>query len=194
MIWPPSSGVGVKDLPMSGIIRRIGEEFQRTKAQAERAWTALDDEAFFHRPSAECNPVALIVKHMGGNLKSRWTDFLSSDGEKASRDRDGEFLLEQADTRESIQGAWNQGWETLFATLETLSDADLSRTVTIRGEALEVHQALLRSLAHAAYHNGQILYLARLIRPERSWLTIAPGESRQHRGAYLGTGESARKA
>jgi hypothetical protein len=129
--------------------------------------------------------VAVIVKHLAGNLASRWTDFLASDGEKASRDRDGEFLLTEQDTRANLLAAWERGWAALFDTLDSLGEADLDRTVTIRGESHRVPQALLRGLAHAAYHTGQILYLVRLWRPESPWLTVPPGQSQKVGGDYL---------
>jgi uncharacterized damage-inducible protein DinB len=109
---------------------------------------------------------------------------LTSDGEKPDRDRDGEFVLAPADTRASLLAAWETGWGTLFDALAQLGPADLEKTIRIRGEPHTVAQALLRGLSHAAYHTGQILYLARLLHPEAPWLTIAPGRSRQHRPGY----------
>jgi uncharacterized damage-inducible protein DinB len=144
----------------------------------------LDDQAFVRQPAESVNPVALIVKHMAGNLQSRWTDFLTTDGNKPSRDRDGEFRLTDHDTRASLMQGWERGWRTLFATIDTLSDADLEKTVTIRGEPHTVRQALLRGATHAAYHTGQILYLSRLWQPQSPWLTVAPGQSTRVRGAY----------
>jgi hypothetical protein len=145
----------------------------------------LDDQEFIRRPADHVNPVALIVKHLAGNLASRWTDFLATDGEKASRDRDGEFLLTEQDTRASLLAAWERGWEVLFDTLGGLGEPDLDKSVTIRGERHRVPQALLRGLSHTAYHTGQILYLVRLWRPESPWLTVPPGQSRKVGGAYL---------
>src|SRR5215470_6341702 len=133
-------------------------DFARHKDLADRAMANLNDEEFFRRPAAHANPVALIVKHLGGNLASRWTDFLTSDGEKESRDRDGEFLLTEQDTRANLLAAWERGWGVLLATLESLRDSDLDRTVTIRGESQTARQALLRGMGHVAYHTGQILY------------------------------------
>jgi len=153
---------------------------------ADQAMAALGDAEFFHRPGPQVNPVALIVKHLAGNLLSRWTDFLDSDGEKPSRDRDDEFTLTERDTRAALLEVWERGWRALFDTLGTLSEADLSRTVTIRGEPHTVTQALLRAATHAAYHIGQILYLVRLLRPDSPWLTVPPGASRTHKASYLG--------
>ena len=151
---------------------------------ADRAIATLDDRQFFGSPSRQVNPVALIVKHLAGNLTSRWTDFLTTDGEKPGRDRDGEFRVADSDTRDSLLTEWERGWTTLLDTLEWLSDADLGRTITIRGEPHTVRQALLRGLLHVAYHSGQILYLARWLEPDSRWLTIAPGASRGARGEY----------
>jgi hypothetical protein len=117
-------------------------------------------------------------------MVSRWTDFLTTDGEKPSRDRDSEFLLDESDTRANLTAAWERGWSALVATLGGLTDADLVRTITIRGEPQSVRQALLRGLGHVAYHTGQILYLARWLRPDSPWVTIAPGQSRGFPGDY----------
>lgn len=160
-------------------------EFQRHKGMADRALAALEDSQFFERPGGAVNPPALIVKHLAGNLRSRWTDFLTTDGEKPDRDRDREFVLTERDTRASLLAAWERGWAVLFATVESLRDDDLDRTVTIRGEGLTARQALLRGLGHAAYHVGQITYLSRLFQPDSAWLTIAPGTSAAARGEYL---------
>ena len=108
----------------------------------------------------ETNSIAVIVKHMAGNMRSRWTDFLTSDGEKPGRDRDAEFSDPPA-TREALLQLWEEGWQCLLGTLESLSDADLGRTITIRGEAHSVMQAINRQVAHYPYHCGQIVFLAK---------------------------------
>ncbi len=169
---------------MDDFLDDVRHEFRRHKGLACRAMAGLDDDQFFHRPGPLVNPIALIVKHLAGNMASRWTDFLTTDGEKLSRDRDGEFLLTEADTRPQLMAAWERGWSILFDTLDGLTDADLGRTVTIRGEPHSVRQALMRGMTHAAYHTGQILYLARWIRPDSDWLTVPPGRSRDVPGAY----------
>jgi uncharacterized damage-inducible protein DinB len=122
---------------------------------------------------------------VAGNLRSRWTEFLTSDGEKIERDRDQEFLLTDADSRDQLMTGWRLGWSALWDTLDSLTDQDLDRVVRIRGELHTVRQAVLRGLTHTVYHIGQILYLVRLLRPESRWLTIAPGHSRSHVGSYL---------
>ena len=169
---------------MDNLLPDLIHEFRHHKGLVDRAISQLDDEQFFQRPANHVNPVAIIVKHLAGNFASRWTDFLTTDGEKPSRDRDGEFRITDQDTRASLLAAWERGWEALFATVESLGPADLEKLVTIRGESQTVQQALLRGMSHIAYHTGQILYLVRLLRPDSTWLTIAPGQSRQHPGAY----------
>jgi hypothetical protein len=170
---------------MSILLGTLTHEFRRHKDLADRALAPLSDAEFFRRPAEHVNPVALIVKHLGGNLASRWTEFLTTDGEKPTRDRDGEFRLTEHDTRASLTAAWERGWRALFDTLATLTEADLGKTVTIRGEPHSVLQALVRGATHAAYHVGQLLYLARLFRPDAPYLTVAPGQSQGLTGQYL---------
>lgn len=169
---------------MDNLLADLAHEFRRHKDLADRAMAQLADAEFFQRPAAHVNPVALIVKHLAGNLRSRWTDFLTTDGDKPDRNRDSEFLLTEQDTRANLSAAWEHSWKALFETLGSLTEADLERLVTIRGEPHTVRQALLRGMSHVAYHTGQVLYLVRLLRPESTWLTIAPGQSRSHRAAY----------
>ena len=169
---------------MNTMLSDFRHEFLRHKMLADRAIAALDDAEFFRRPGSEVNPTALIVKHLAGNMVSRWTDFLTTDGEKPSRDRDGEFLLTQDDSRETLLEKWERAWAVLFATLTDLRDADLEKSVTIRAEEQTARQALLRGMTHVAYHTGQLLYLARMFRPQSPWLTIPPGKSRGYPGNY----------
>ncbi len=166
---------------MSDVIADVTHGFRTNKGFADKALAGLSDEAYFRRPGEAVNPPALIVKHLAGNLRSRWTDFLTTDGEKPDRDRDTEFVLTDRDTRAALTAAWEAGWAVLFDTLAKLTDADLDKTVTIRGEPHRVQQALIRGLTHAAWHTGQIVYVARLLNPGGEWLTIAPGASRQYR-------------
>jgi hypothetical protein len=130
------------------------------KKMAEGAMAQLSDEQLFATLDEEMNSIALIVKHMTGNMRSRWTDFLTTDGEKPDRDRDTEFV-EPPSTRDALLERWERGWMLVFSALEPLSDADLSRTVTIRGEAHSVMQAINRQIAHYASHVGQIVFLAK---------------------------------
>jgi hypothetical protein len=120
----------------------------------------IDDEQLFAVLDGEMNSIAVIVKHMAGNMRSRWTDFLTSDGEKPDRNRDSEFEEPPA-TREAVYALWEEGWQCLFSALAPLSDADLNRTITIRGEPHSVMQAINRQVAHYAYHCGQIVLLAK---------------------------------
>lgn len=129
----------------------------------EKALAQVTDEAFFRQPGDGSNSIAVIVKHLAGNMRSRFTDFLTTDGEKPDRDRDGEFELSgSVETREGLMGRWAEGFDRLFASVEPLTAGDLGRTVTIAGEPHSVIGALNRHLAHFAYHAGQITYLARL--------------------------------
>jgi hypothetical protein len=120
----------------------------------------LSDEQFFLSLDEEANSIAIVLKHMAGNMRSRWTDFLTSDGEKPDRDRDSEFV-DPAATREAVLAQWENGWTIFFGAIEALTDADLGRTVHIRGEAHSVMQAINRQVAHYAYHVGQIVLLAK---------------------------------
>ena len=134
--------------------------FRYYKSLAERAMEQVTDEQLFVTLDHESNSIAIIVKHMAGNMRSRWTDFLTSDGEKPNRDRDSEFVDPPA-TRNDLLAAWEEGWNRLFTAIEPLTDADLTRTITIRGEAHSVMQAINRQLAHYPHHVGQIVLLAK---------------------------------
>ena len=155
-------------------------EFRRLKKLGEEAMAQIGSPQFFASPSAGDNSVAIIVKHMGGNLVSRWSDFLTADGEKPGRNRDTEFELGPDDSRESLMSLWEKGWALLFEALEPLTGADLERTVTIRGETLSVIQAINRQLTHYAYHVGQIVYVAKhFAGPSWRSLSIPRGASAQ---------------
>ncbi|MGI8639720.1 MAG: DUF1572 family protein [Pyrinomonadaceae bacterium] len=147
------------------------ESFRIYKKLAEKAIMQVSDEEFFKAIDAEANSIAVIVKHIGGNLHSRWTDFLTTDGEKPDRNRDSEFIAE-SDTRESVTKFWEAGWEILFDSLESLKVEDLGKTVQIRGEAHTVVKAMNRSLAHTASHIGQIMFLAKHFRVT-DWKTLS---------------------
>jgi hypothetical protein len=134
--------------------------FRYYKRLAERAMEQVTDEQLFAAIDKEANSIAVIVKHMTGNMRSRWMDFLTTDGEKPGRVRDSEFVEPPA-TREGLMALWEDGWNRVFSAIEPLTDADLSRTVTIRGEAHSVMQAINRQLAHYPHHVGQIVLLAK---------------------------------
>ena len=134
--------------------------FHFYKKTAERAMEQVTDEELFATLDEEMNSIAIIVKHMTGNMRSRWTDFLTSDGEKPDRNRDSEFMEPPA-TREELLKRWNEGWDGVFHALDLLTDSDLERKVEIRGEPHSVMQAINRQIAHYAYHCGQIVFLAK---------------------------------
>jgi uncharacterized damage-inducible protein DinB len=151
--------------------------FRYYKSLAERAIAQVSDESLYAAAGPEANSIAVTVKHIAGNLRSRWTDFLTTDGEKPDRHRDTEFENPPA-TRQELLAAWDAAWQTLFDALEPLTDADLARTVTIRGEPHSVMQAINRQLAHYTYHIGQIVHMAR-DHAGANWrsLTIPRGKS-----------------
>ena len=136
-------------------------EFARLKDLAEEALAQVDDDAFFATLAEGDNSPAVIVKHIAGNLRSRWQDFLTTDGEKPDRRRDTEFVIDANDTRAGLMERWEVGWSLLFENLGALGPGDFERTVRVRGESLSVLQAVNRQLTHGAYHIGQIVLLAR---------------------------------
>jgi hypothetical protein len=150
------------------------------KRLADDSIAQLRDEQFFAVPDAESNSVAVIVKHMAGNMRSRFADFLTTDGEKADRNRDQEFIITADATRAQIMAAWEQGWHLVFEALNGISPEDLQGTVAIRGEPHTVLQAINRQVAHYAYHVGQIVFLAKHWKgPEWKTLSVPKGESEQ---------------
>jgi uncharacterized protein DUF1572 len=151
--------------------------FRSYKKLAEAAMQQVTDDQLFAVLDPEMNSIALIVKHMAGNMRSRWTDFLSSDGEKPDRNRDAEFVEPPAG-RQEMMTMWESGWSCLFSALEPLSSEDMTRTVFIRGEAHSVMQAIHRQIAHYAYHCGQIVFLAKHLQHSQ-WKspTIPRGQS-----------------
>lgn len=156
----------------------VRESFRKLQGTAERAAAQVDDAAFFATLDTEANSIALVMKHMAGNLRSRFTDFLTSDGEKSDRDRDAEFERRSGDTRAAIEARWRDGWATLYAALDAVDPGELLRTVRIRGEPHSIMQALDRQLTHQAYHVGQIVLLAKHhAGPAWRTLTIPRGES-----------------
>ncbi len=136
-------------------------QLRKLKGQAEKAMAQVGDAQFFALLDADANSIALIVKHVAGNMRSRWTDFLTSDGEKPDRHRDGEFEREAVDTREAILARWEAGWDLLFDAVTSLQPGDLQKTVAIRGEPHTVVQAINRQLSHYSAHVGQIVLLSK---------------------------------
>ena len=153
--------------------------FHYYKKLSERAMEQVTDEQLFAALDGEMNSIAIIVKHLTGNMRSRWTDFLTSDGEKSDRKRDTEFENPPA-TRDALMKLWEEGWNCGFAALAPLSDADVDRPVEIRGEPHSVMQAVNRQIAHYAYHCGQIVFLAKHLQSTK-WksLTVPRGKSEE---------------
>jgi len=151
--------------------------FRYYKTLAERAIDQVSDEQLFKALGPEENSIAIIVKHLAGNMRSRFRDFLTTDGEKPDRDRDGEFVA-PPENRDGLMRLWEDGWTYVFGALEPLSDADLARTITVRGEAHSVMQAMNRQVAHYANHVGQIVLLAKHLAGDQ-WtaLTIPRNQS-----------------
>lgn len=142
-------------------LREVASRLRSLKDLADRSLTQVRDEDLLVTLDPESNSLAALLLHLGGNLRSRWTDFLTTDGEKPDRDRDSEFEPSASLSREDLLARWEGGWGRLFATLSTLTEEDLTRTVTIRAEPHSVIQAIERTLGHAAYHVGQIVFLAK---------------------------------
>ena len=159
----------------------VRRNFRGYKRLAEGALAQLQDPDLFYVPDAESNSIAVIMKHISGNLRSRWTDFLTTDGEKPDRNRDQEFEMKPGVTRDELMRSWEEGWNCVQQTLAALQPAEIGRTVFIRGEPHSVIQATQRSLAHIAYHVGQIVYLGKHLR-QAAWnsLSIPKGKSAEY--------------
>ncbi len=168
---------GTLEEPMNALIKSVEGEFRRYKALAEAALDQVPGEMLSSPGPSNGNSLATICWHISGNLQSRFTDFLGSDGEKPWRQREEEFAARMV-SRDELMAKWNTGWDVLLATLGTLTDEDLPRMVKIRAQGLTVSEALHRSLAHSAYHVGQIVYVAHAARgDEWKYLSIAPGQT-----------------
>lgn len=159
-----------KDM-MENYLKDAIATFRNYKQMADKSLAQVSDEEFFRALDAEDNSLALIVKHIAGNQISRWTDFLTSDGEKPDRNRDTEFEL-IGDTRESLMEFWEKGWQTLFEAIEPLTLEDFQKTITIRGEEHTIVEAINRQMTHYAYHIGQITFLAKHFR-SNNWKTLS---------------------
>ena len=161
------------------------QTFRDYKKLAERAIAQTSDEDFFRTIDPESNSIAIIIKHMAGNMLSRWTDFLTTDGEKPDRQRDMEFVMLAETSRADLLAFWDQGWQAVFAAIEPLSPDDLMRTVTIRGQDHTVVQAINRQISHYANHIGQIVYLAKHFRSS-DWQSLSvPKNKSAEFNAYL---------
>jgi hypothetical protein len=147
------------------------KKFNTQKSLGEKTFAQLDEKDLFFKPSKESNSIAVIVQHMNGNMLSRWTNFLTEDGEKPSRDRDKEFE-DVLSTKDEVVLAWNAGWRRVLNTLELLQPEDMMKTITIRNEPLSVLDAIIRQVDHYGYHVGQIVYIGRMIKDE-SWQSLS---------------------
>lgn len=161
----------------TGFLKDSIKRFKYYKELGDKTFEQLEEADLFYQPSSESNSIAVTVQHMYGNMLSRWTNFLTEDGEKDWRRRDAEFANIKC-SRADILSFWNDGWKCLFDTLESLKPEDLTKTITIRTEPLSVYDAILRQLAHYPYHVGQIVYLGRMVKNEK-WksLSIPKGKS-----------------
>jgi hypothetical protein len=165
-------------------IEEARRQMRGHKRLAEGAMAQLKDEELFVTLDPESNSVAVLVKHMAGNMRSRFTDFLSTDGEKPDRYRDQEFEINPATTRADLMKSWEDGWARVFAAIDSLKPEDVVRTVTIRGEPHTVLQAVNRQIAHYAQHAGQIIFLAKHLRSsEWKTLSIPRGKSENYKTA-----------
>lgn len=165
-------------------LEEIRRQLRGHKRMAECAMAQLEDQQFFKTIDVEANSVAILAKHIAGNARSRFTDFLTSDGEKPDRFRDREFEMADQTRRAEVMRDWEEGWNIVLRTVESLTSEDLSRTITIRGEAHTVVQALNRALAHYAQHVGQIVFLAKHLRSnEWKTLSIPRGKSEEFKVA-----------
>ena len=153
------------------ILDAVRDEFQKIKKLGDKAIAQLSDADLHVKIDDEANSVAIIVRHMAGNMRSRWTDFLTSDGEKPDRHRDREFE-DRALSRDELLAEWEAGWRCLFTAIDPLTDADLQRTVVIRGEPHSVYKAISRQVAHYAGHVYQILFLGKHLKGD-SWITLS---------------------
>ena len=164
--------------PAAEYLTDLAQQFETLKGLADKAVLRVSDEEFFREIDPVSNSLAVILQHVGGNLRSRWRDFLTSDGEKPDRNRDGEFEITSETTRNGVMTLWEEGWRVLLSELQALKPTDLVKDVFIRGERHSVLQAANRSFQHTAYHVGQIVFLARHLRPA-DWqsLSIPKGQS-----------------
>jgi len=149
----------------------VTQQFKHFKMRAEKAFKQLSEEELHWKPSEESNNIAIIIKHISGNMHSRWVDFLTADGEKTYRNRDSEFI-DDIGPQEQLMKIWEDGWKLLFHTLENLQPDDLLKTVTLRQQPLSVLQAIQTEMAHISYHLGQILYIGKQIK-DKDWMILS---------------------
>ena len=177
----------MNESPEKLYLRDVVEQFRQLKNLADRALAQVRDEDLFVTLDPESNSLAILIQHMAGNMRSRWTDFLTSDGEKPDRNRDAEFEVAEGTSRADLQARWEEGWRCLFQTLTALSEEDLTLTVLIRAEPHSVIKAINRQLTHYGYHVGQIVFLAKHFASDH-WrtLSVPRGKSRQFNAEKFG--------
>jgi hypothetical protein len=175
----------MNDSPAQHYLADAIRTFRDYKKLAERAFGQISDEDFFKTLDKESNSIAVNIKHLAGNMLSRWTDFLTTDGEKPERDRDLEFEMLPGTTKDEMLAYWEHGWERVFDAIEPLQPEDLMRTVTIRGQDHTVIQAINRQLAHYAYHVGQIVFLAKHFKSSEWQSLSVPRKKSAEFNAYL---------
>ena len=177
--------------PAALYLEDVAGQFRSYKRLADRALAQVRDEDLFVALDPESNSLAVLIQHMAGNLISRWTDFLTTDGEKPDRDRDSEFEVRDGKTRAELLARWEEGWSRLFDALAALTEADLTRTVTIRAEPHTVVRAVNRQLAHQVYHTGQIVFLAKHL-ASGHWqnLSVPRGRTRELNAEMFSRGEA----
>jgi len=177
-------------MPMSNYLETCKKVFKQYKELGEKAMAQLDQDQLNWAQSSESNSIVLIVKHLHGNMLSRWTDFLTTDGEKEWRNRDVEFIVGKLVSKEEVNSMWEEGWALFFRTLDSLTEADLDKIVKIRGEEHSVMEALQRQTAHYSSHIGQIIYIAKACR-DKEWqsLSIPKGKSKEFNEKLFGKGK-----
>jgi len=162
------------------------QQFESSKALGNRSFEQLNEEAFHWQYNEESNSIAIIIQHLHGNMLSRWTDFLTTDGEKESRQRDAEFEVTKLSKDELVK-RWNEGWDCLLNTLKSLTDEDLAKTIYIRSEAHSVLEAIHRQLIHYPYHVGQIVFIAKMLKGnEFKSLSIPKNASKSYNDEKFG--------
>lgn len=155
----------------SNFLSATAKQFQYYKSLGEKTFDQLNDEDLFHAPSPESNSIAVIVNHLSGNMKSRWTDFLNTDGEKEWRNRDREFEA-VIRTREDMNRTWEEGWAVLFDALDSVNESNFDQLVYIRNQGHTIVEAFLRQLCHYSYHIGQIVFMGRMIKRD-AWTSLS---------------------
>ncbi|MFY7670950.1 DUF1572 family protein [Tenacibaculum sp. MEBiC06402] len=165
---------------MSSYLNSAKKQFEYYKSLGDKTFLQLSNEHFFWHPNEENNSIAVIVKHMGGNMLSRWTNFLTEDGEKEWRNRDQEFM-NSFETKEDVIAYWEEGWHCLFKAIEPLRDSDVEQIIYIRNHGHTITEAINRQLCHYAYHVGQIVFLAKIML-DNKWqsLSIPKGKSKDY--------------